>query len=874
MSSPDRWQHVEQLYHDALARDEGERAAFLRHACDGDKALQREVESLLAYASGAQAFMNAPAIEVAAAFIESERMNTPLVGRRLGPYEIGSMLGAGGMGEVYRAHDSKLGRDVALKMLLWELGDEPERRTRLVREARAAASLNHPNICTIHEVGEADGHAFIAMEVVEGKPLSSRLAEGPLPPEEVLRYGLQLADALAHAHDRGVVHRDLKSANVMVTPEGRVKVLDFGLAKRVSGAALAEVTTLSHATLTQPGAILGTLPYMAPEQLRAQPADARSDVWALGIILYEMAAGARPFAGHTGFELSSAIIHETPPPLPTRVAAPLQAVIGRCLEKEPARRYQRASEVRAALETIGSGANARVTPGRVNGRFSTRLIAAASLAVVLVLAGAAVWLNLAGIRQRLFGGPGAQIRSIAVLPLENLSGNPDQEYFVAGMHEALITDLARIGVQKVIAKPSADAFKGTKKPLREIGRELGVDALVTGSVRRSGDRVQITAQLVRAESGEILWANRYERSAGDVLSLQNELVGAIAREVQAKITPEQSARLATARPVNPAAHDAYLKGRFFYANFSSSLDKKQFDAAVAQFEQAIQIDPAYAPPHAALSNAYSAATGTGTLPPKDTFPKARAAALKAVELDDTLAEGHAALAMVLIWYDWNWPAAEREIQRALQLSPDSVDALLASETHSALVTARFDEAARTSQRILNLDPLNPFSRMQAAWVPFNARRYDDSIREVRNLLELYPDLVWGHFFLALNYGAKQMSQQVGAECGKVAELLSGAYNMQVMGACVWALGVVGQTDQARRLLQTLEHPPSGIWLDPSVMGNAYGGLGDLDRAIAWYEKAVEERAPNMVYMKVGAAWDAVRGDPRFQALLRQMNFPG
>ena len=872
MASPDRWQHVERLYHDALARDEAERETFLRHACAGDDALQREVESLLAYASGAQAFMDAPAIEVAAAFIESQT-DSPLVGRRLGPYEIRSRLGAGGMGEVYRAHDSKLGRDVALKMLLWELGDEPERRTRLVREARAAASLNHPNICTIHEVGDADGQAYIAMEVVEGKPLSIRLAEGPLPPEEVLRYGLQLADALAHAHDRGVVHRDLKSANVMITPEGRVKVLDFGLAKRVSGEALAEVTTLSHATLTQPGAILGTLPYMAPEQLRAQPADARSDVWALGIILYEMAAGARPFAGHTGFELSSAIIHETPPPLPTRVAAPLQAVIGRCLEKEPARRYQRASEVRAALETIGSGANARVTPGRVSGRFSTRLIAAASLAVVLVLAGAAVSLNVAGTRQRIFGGPGAQIRSIAVLPLENLSGDSDQEYFVAGIHEALITDLARIGVLKVIAKASADAYKGSKKPLRDVGRELGVEGLVTGSVRRSGDRVRMTAQLVRAESGEILWANRYERSAGDVLSLQSELVGAIAREVQAKITPEQTARLATARPINPGAHDAYLKGRFLYSGFSRSFDNNELDAAITQFEHAIQIDPAYAPPYAALSAAHGAASLSSLLPPKDTFPKARAAALKAVELDDTLAEGHAALGTVFLWYDWNWTAAEREIQRALQLNPDSVDALTAHETYSTLVTARFDEAARTSHRIVDVDPLNPFSRIQGGWVFFNARRYDDSIRETKTLLELYPDHILGRFFLASNYGAKQMSPEVGAECGKVMALLSGAYNMQAMGICVWALGVAGQTDQARRLLQTLEHPPSGIWLDPTFMGNAYGGLGDIDRAMAWYQKGMEERAPNMIYMKVNVEWDAARGDPRFQALLRQMNFP-
>ncbi len=843
--NPDRRQQISQIFHAALARDPRERAGFLEDACGGDEALRREVESLLGYQGNTEGF---------------------------GPYRILSRRGAGGMGEVYRAHDSRLGRDVALKVLPWVRADDPGRRARLLQEARAAASLNHPNICTIHEVGEADGQAYIAMEVVEGKPLSTRLAEGPLPPEEVVRYGLQLAEALAHAHDRNVVHRDLKSANVMVTPEGRVKVLDFGLAKRLSGEELADVTTRSHASLTQPGAILGTLPYMAPEQLRGQPADARSDVWALGVVLYEMAAGARPFEGKTGFELSSAIFHEAPSLLPSRVPAALQVVTARCLEKEPARRYQRASEVRAALETIGSSANARVAPRRVGGRFSQRLIAAASLAMMLGLTGVAIWLNVAGIRQRLFGGAGAQIRSIAVLPLENLSGDPDQEYFAAGMHEALITDLARIGLQKVIAKPSADAFKGTKKPLREIARELGVEALVTGSVMRANNRLQITAQLVRAESGEILWANRYERSAGDVLSLQNEIVGAIAREVQAKITPEQTARLATARPINPAAHDAYLKGRFLFGNFNG-IDEKQLDAAIAQFERAIQIDPTYAAPYAALSGAYQAATQVSFLPPKDTFPRARAAALKAVELDDGLPAAHAALGLVFLWYDWNWTAADREIQRALQLNPDSVDALVASENYSTLVSGRFDEATRTAQRIFNLDPLNPFSRLQAGWVSFNARRHDDSIRYSKSLVELVPNHAWGHFFLAMNYAAKHMGPEAGVECGKVMELLSGTYHMQAIGSCVWALGVVGQTEQTRRLFQTLEHPPSGIWLDPTVMGGAYSGLGDVDRAIAWYQKGLEERAPNMVYMKVSAPWDFVRADPRFQALLRQMNFP-
>ena len=871
--TPERWNEIEKFYH--LAQERGREVLK-----EVDPELRRHVELLLDQDSGGKILDGAVADLIHA--VPDARTVTPIPagsklgscgveaipgGTQLGPYKIIERLGAGGMGEVYRARDTKLGRDVALKVLPQELVNEPERRIRLLSEARAAAGLNHPNICTIHEIGEADGQAYIAMEVVEGQTLSTRLAEGPLSSDEVLRYGVQLAEALAHAHDRGVVHRDVKSGNVIVTPEGRVKLLDFGLAKRFSQKDLADATTYSQTSLTEPGTILGTLAYMAPEQLRAQPADARSDVWSLGVVLHEMAAGARPFEGQTTYELSSAILQATPPPLPLRMPAQLQAVTNRCLQKEPARRYQRASELRAALETVGTPGNTPVTT------YSRRLIAVASL-VLLVLVGAAALLNLATIRQRLFGASGQQIRSIAVLPLENLSGDPNQEYFVAGMHEALITDLARIGLQKVIAKTSADMFKGSKKPLRDIGRELGVDGLVTASVMRASDRIRVTAQLVRAESGEVLWANRYDRSAGDVLSLQNDLATAIAGEVKAKVTPEQSARLATARRINPAAHDAYLKGRFLFGNFTNAVNRKLLDDAIAQLEQAIQIDPTYAPPYAALSGAYVAATQTSFLPPSDAFPKAKAAALKAVELDDRLAEAHAALSQVYFWHEWNWAAAEREIQRALQLNPDSVDTLTASEVYSLLVKARFDEAALTSQRIVDVDPLNPFVRVQTIWASFISRRHDDSIRHSRTLIELAPKAWFAHFFLAMNYAVKGMRPEVNTECGKVVELLAGVYDMQSLATCVWALGTVGETDQARRLLRVVEHPPSGLWLDPAIMAAAYVGLGDIDRAMTWYQKGLEERSPNMVYMKVGpGAWDSVRGDPRFQAMLRQMNFP-
>jgi len=794
------------------------------------------------------------------------------IGHMLGPYHIVAKLGEGGMGVVYRAHDATLQRDVALKVLPPELAGEPDRRARLLREARAAASLNHPNVCTVYEVGEADGQAYIAMELVDGQPLSVRLVERPLPVDDIVGVALQLADALAHAHERGVVHRDLKSANVIVTPEGRVKVLDFGLAKRVNQE-LADAATRTSTSIAEHGTVLGTLPYMAPEQLRGQAADARSDIWALGVIVYEMAAGARPFRGQTAFAVSASILNEPPQPLPGRVAAPLRALIGRCLEKEPARRYQRAGEVRAALEVLASGPHAGVAGSRPPGRRRLLAFTAAAAAALALIAGVAISSNVGGVRRRLFGAANAAVTSLAVLPLDNLSNDREQEYFVAGMHEALITDLARIGVQKVIAKASADAFKGTGKSLRDIGRELGVDGLITGSVMRGGDRLQITAQLVRPETGEVLWANRYDRRTGDAMTVQNEIVAAIAREVRGTIAPERAARRPAAHPVNPEAHDAYLRARFLFSNFSVAPDATQLAAAYAQFERAIAIDPSYAQPYAAYSIALQAAPQISMQSPQTTLARARAHAQKAIELDEQLPEAHAALAAVLFWNDWNWAAADRETQRALELNANSVDALTMSEELTTLVTAKSDDAAATSQRILALDPLNPFSRIQVGWVAFFSRRYDDSVRALTSLLELYPDHMFGRMFRAPVYAALHRRDEARGDCRKVIELLGPGYYNQAIGSCVWALATVGEMADARRLLDRLAHPPPGVWVDPVIMGNAYGGVGDIDRAMTWYQQGFDERAPNMTYMKVGPQWDSARNDPRFHALLRRMNFP-
>jgi TolB-like protein len=840
--TPERHRQIGHIFDQVLEVAPEQRTEFLDHACAGDPSLRSEVESLLSSHEKIGDFITAPAMEVAAKALANVTPTSIRLteGMTLEFYEILALIGVGGMGEVYLARDTQLDRKIALKVLRKELTTEADRLRRFQQEARAVSALNHPNIVTIHEIGRTGRFDYIAYEFVEGETLRRRM-ERPLKLAEALDAAAQIAAALVAAHAAGVIHRDLKPENIMVRPDGYVKVLDFGLAKLTEATPAADFRT-------QPGLIMGTFAYMSPEQARGLAVDARSDIFSFGVVLYEMAAGRRPFEGPTTSDVVAAVLTKEPEPLDRyleEAPAELQRIVTRALAKNLEARYSNVKDLWLDLKGL---------------KQSVDMAAAFSL-------------SLPAISQRVSGGSAAQIQSLAVLPLENLSGDPEQEYFAAGMHETLITDLARIGVRKVIAKPSADAFKGTRKTLRDIGRELGVDALVTGSVIRANNRLRITAQLVRAESGEVLWANRYERPTGDVLSLQNELVIAIAREVQAKITAEQSAQLAIPRPINPDAHDAYLKGRFLYSSFTSLADRKLLDEAIAQLEQAIHIDPAYAPPYAALSVAHQASTQISFSPPKDSFPKARAAALKAVELDDSLAEAHAALAQVFLWYDWNWAAAERESQRALELNAASVHTLTASVEQLLLVKNRFDEAAATSQRILDLDPLNPFARLQTIWVSFFSRRYDDSIRQGKTFVELWPPAWIGHFFLAMNYAAKQMSRDASAECTKVMEATSGGYVMQALGTCVWALGVVGQTAEANRLLLALEKPPPGVWLDPSIMAVAYGGLGDIDRAVAWAEKGIQARAPNMIYMKVGATWDAMRSDPRFQALLRRMNFP-
>ena len=676
-----------------------------------------------------------------------------MLGQQLGHYRILEKIGAGGMGEVYRAHDEQLDRDVALKVLPAHTLTDETARARLLREARAAAALNHPHICTIHEVGEAGGQAYIAMELVEGKPLSALVPGQGLPVETVLRFGSQIADALAHAHERRIVHRDLKSANVVITPEGRAKVLDFGLAKRISGEELAEVTTRSQASLTQAGALIGTVPYMAPEQLRGQPADARSDVWALGVMLYEMATGRRPFQGQTSFELSSAILNQVPPPLSPAVPTQLGAVIERCLAKEPGQRYQQGSEVRAALEAVQSGAALPAWPAWKYALSRRRWLAlVAALATVFAVLAA---LNFERLRTRLTGGA-PRIQSLAVLPLENLSGDKEQDYFADGMTEELITNLAKISALKVISRTSMMQYKGTKKPLPQIAKELNVDALIEGSVLREGGQVRITAQLIQASTDQHLWAESYQRDLRGVLALQGEIAGVIAEKVRAVVTPTERARLGSARPVNPETHEAYLKAMFY-------LYKKTpegFAKGLALLQQAIEKDPTDPLPYAGLALAYPIIYHGpgGTIPPREGFPRARAAALKALELDESSAQAHLALAAIKFYFDWDWTGAEKEFRRALELNPNLPEA----HAHYGWylhVFGRFEEGLAEGKRAVELDPLTSVYTAWVGWMYLNAHQDDKAIAEARKALELDPNSPDALFVLGIAYAQKGMFEQ-------------------------------------------------------------------------------------------------------------------
>jgi serine/threonine protein kinase/Tfp pilus assembly protein PilF len=643
-------------------------------------------------------------------------------GTRLGPYEIVELIGRGGMGEVFRARDARLGRDVALKLLPSDFRKDANRMRRFEQEARAASSLNHPNILTIYEIGETNGTPFIVTEFIEGETVREQMTGEPMKTLAVLSVAEQVASALTAAHEAGIIHRDIKPENMMVRRDALVKVLDFGVAKLIKPEAIDAESTRRVMVTTSSEAVIGTVPYMSPEQVLGRDVDHRSDLFSVGVVLYEMATGQSPFAGANSSETLDRILNVQPHAIShfnRDVPVELERIVGKCLEKDRDRRYSSARELLADLKNVtrhlDEGVSATATASRETrrGRFTFIHWLAISLLLIVAIA-------LLAYRLPFRGAPAAlspQIASIAVLPLENLSGDPAQEYFADGMTESLIGNLAGIGALRVISRTSVMHFKGSSKRLPDIARELNVDAVIEGSVQRSGGRVRVTAQLIHAATDTHLWARVYERELTDVLKLQSEVAAEVAREIRIQVTSQERARLTSARSVNPQAHEAYLLGRYHFSNGTPAGWKQ----AIAYFNRAIQIAPDYAAAYAGLSMAWQQQGGFGAADVKDVQSPARIAALKAIELDEQIAEGHIAIGSISYLYDWDWTRAEEEFRRALELDPGSLDAHT-HYGHLLMFVGRDDAAIREGQAAVQLDPLSSSSWASLGWFFFRARR--------------------------------------------------------------------------------------------------------------------------------------------------------
>jgi len=772
-----------------------------------------------------------------------------LVGQKIGSFEIVEMIGRGGMGEVYSARDTKLKRSVAIKSMPVELQADSTARTRFRREAELLASLNHPNIAVIHEIIEQEeGASYLILEYVPGQTLTEHIAGEPLKLEEAFSIGKQIAEAVSAAHEKGVVHRDLKPGNIKITPDGRVKVLDFGLAKTSSSQDKNKGTAI-----TQPGRLIGTPAYMSPEQACSKPTDKSSDIWSFGCIMYEILTGHLPFEGETATEILARIIEREPDwqALPPDTPANIRILLRRCLEKDPCQRLQQIRD--AAIEIRETTTAARpATPVRTLWRWAIAI----GLVVVAIVGG----LNIGRWWKQLPAGAGpGRIKSLAVLPLENLTGDPNQEYFADGMTDALLADLGKIGALQVRSRTSIMQYKDVKKPLSVIARELNVDLVVEGSVMRVAERVRITAQLIHAPTDTHLWVDSYERDLRDILTLLSEVARTIADEIEITLTPDQEARLAAKRPINPEAFSLYMRGMFHLHKETPEGTKIGLD----YLRQAIESDPTHPLAYGALALGYVISTHGPGAPP-DAFERAREAALQALELDDSLAEAHAALAMTKAFRDWDWEGATKAYQRALQLNPN-LTMTRAQYAFYLLLFDRVDDALVQIKKVQEADPLGPLWSAYRGWICLWAHHYDKAIEETNKALELYTDFPLALYVQGCAYAGKGMYEQAIELHQKAGEL-----SPEWKCGLAHTYAMAGRLDEARQALAELEadYTPWDTWFIAMI----YVTLGEKDQAFKWLEAAYgPPNHPYLPWIRYSPDFKPLRDDPRFDNLLRRMN---
>jgi eukaryotic-like serine/threonine-protein kinase len=773
-----------------------------------------------------------------------------MIGQTVSHYKILERLGGGGMGVVYKAEDTRLRRNVALKFLPPDLTRDEEAKNRFVHEAQAASALQHPNICAIHDIEQTDDHRlFIVMDCYEGESLKSRIANGQSGPEqsrgmrieEALDIAGQVAKGLAKAHESGIVHRDIKCANIMIGKDGIVRIVDFGLAK-LSGQTM----------LTKSGSTVGTAAYMSPEQARGEKVDHRTDIWSLGVVLYEMLTGQQPFASEYEQAMMYSILSAEPKPieeLRPEVPGNVIGIVQRAMEKEKEKRFQSATEMAEALRGEGKPQKKRMS------RRKKRVLYSLALGIAIVATGVVLFFS---------PGKGEVYDSIAVLPAENLSRDQDQEAFVEGMTTELIAELGKIKALTPIAWQSVKKYKNTDKSVAEIAHELGVKAIVSMQCSRVRDSVRIRVSLIPASSQKPVFSNAFDREIKNVLALQSEIARLIVSDIRVSVTPQEVRALSRTRSVNPDAYEAYLKGRYFGRGWTEELLNK----AIEYFQRSINLEPTYADAYAGLGSVFSQMAIMGIHAPNEMFPKSKNAVLKALEIDSTSASAHAQLAFLLL-QDWNWSGSESEFVRALSLNPNSG----AHSGYAAylLAVGRSGEAVSEAKRALELDPLATSTNLNLGWTLYYARRHDESIAQLKKTLELEPKLGWAYMELGWNYAQKRSYQEAVTACNRAIELLP---NEQVtLAGCGFVYGLSGKRAEAMKCLGTLHQLSKRSYVDPYNIAWLYDGLDDNNPTLEWLERAYGEHSASMYALKVETWTDKLRADPRFKDLLRRMNFP-